>query len=195
MSSTRRFLTFFGTEVCSPFVLATALIAVVAFTTDPYPWLATAVPVLFIVVVPLSLSLWLARSGKVTDRFIVQRRQRHQFYAVSLCSAALGVLLVSVLPFGTPVKLSIWTILVILVLVSGVNFAIKISVHALVAAFFAVSIPYFAGSWLWLLATLPIWAVAAWSRVAMGKHTVREVSLGSAAGAVSAAIYLSLLAL
>lgn len=194
MSSTRRFLTFVGTEVFSPFVLATVLIAVVAFTTDPYPWLATAVPVMFIVLVPLSLSLWLARSGKVTDRFIVQRRQRHQFYAASLCSAALGVLLVSVLPIGFPVKLSIWTILVILVLVSGVNYAIKISVHALVAVFFAVSIPYFAGGWLWLVATLPIWAVAAWSRVAMGKHTVREVSLGSAAGAASAAAYLSLLA-
>lgn len=193
MPSTRRILTFSGTELFSPFVLATLLFVVVAFTTSPSPWLALAVPMIFIVAIPLALSLWLTRSGKVTDRFIVQRQQRHWFYLASLCSAAIGVLLVSVLPVGSVMKLSIWTILVILILISGVNYVIKVSVHALVAAFFALSLPYLAGSWLWLLATVPIWALVTWSRVTLGKHTVREVALGTAAGGVSAAVYLFLL--
>ena len=55
------------------------------------------------------------------------------------------------------------------------------------------SLPYLLGSWLWLLATVPVWALVTWSRVALQKHTVREVALGTAAGIISAGAYISLL--
>lgn len=193
MLNMRRILTFTGTEVLSPFVLATALFAVVAVATSPLPWLAFAVPTVFIVGIPLAMSLWMTHSGKVTDRFIVERRQRHAFYLASLASVTVGLILVSALPVGYSMRLSVWTIMLILISVAGINYAIKISVHSLVAAFFALSLPYLLGSWLWLLATVPVWALVTWSRVALQKHTVREVALGTAAGIISAGAYISLL--
>ena len=64
------------TEIFSPFVLSGLLLAIIAIATDP-TWVApVALSLLFIVAIPLALSLWMHRTGRVGDRFIQDRAQR-----------------------------------------------------------------------------------------------------------------------
>lgn len=181
-----------GTEVFSPFVLLGVLLVVVAFTTDRRPWLAVAVSLVFIVVIPQVLSIVMARRGTVTDRFIVRREQRHRFYALCLVSVMLGGLVLVLLPVGSAVVVSVWVCLGVLVLVALINLRVKISVHALTSAFVAVAVPAMVG-WEWVLTGAVISAWVCWSRVVMRKHTVSEVLLGVAGGVATSAVYLGLL--
>lgn len=181
-----------GTEVFSPFVLLGVLLVVVAFTTDRHPWVAVAVSLVFIVGIPQALSIAMARRGTVTDRFIVRREQRHRFYALCLVSVTLGGLVLMLLPVGAAIVISVWVCLGVLVLVSLINLRVKISVHALTAAFVAVAVPALVG-WGWIAAGAVITAWVCWSRVVMRKHTVSEVLLGAAGGVATSAVYLGLL--
>lgn len=181
-----------GTEVFSPFVLLGVLLAVVAFTTDRHPWLAAAVSLVFIVGIPQALSIAMTRRGTVTDRFIVRREQRHRFYALCLVSVTLGGLVLVLLPVGSAIVVSVWVCVGVLLVVALINLRVKISVHALTAAFVAIAVSAFLG-WTWLIpgTLVTIWVCL--SRIVMDKHTVGEVLLGVAGGIATCAAYLSLL--
>lgn len=181
-----------GTEIFSPFVLLGVLLVVVAFTTDPHPWVAAVVSVAFIVGIPQVLSIVMARRGAVTDRFIVRREQRHRFYALCLASVVAGGLVLGVLPVGAPIVISVWVCVGVLLVVSLINLRIKISVHALAAAFVSIAVAAFLG-WPWLIAGAMVTVWVCLSRVAMDKHSVGEVLLGVAGGVAMCAGYLTLL--
>lgn len=180
------------TEVLSPFVLVAGVVTLVAWLTDP-DWERTSVlAVGFISVVPLVLSLVMTRAGKVTDKFIRHRRQRHLFYALSLGSMLLGATLVMVVPASyearVMVSLAVGTLLAVMV----INTRLKISIHALIAALSGVVVSAALTHAAVVVFATAVWGLASWSRVYLRRHTVIEVLSGSALGALVAGVFLLL---
>lgn len=177
-------LAHFLSEVLNPFTLVATLLILVAWLTDPM-WGQTAfVAVLFIAVIPWLTSLVMVRLGKVTDRYILLRRQRHAFYGVSLGSMMLGAVLIFVLDTSVEARwmlsFSVFTLGAVMV----INRWTKISIHALMAALSAVIfVLTFTQQWVTVL-SLVAWAGVCWSRVFLSRHSLIEVLLGSALGSI-----------
>lgn len=74
------------TELFSPFVLSGLLLVQIALATDP-TWAApAAICLIFIVGIPFALSWWMHATGRTSDRYIQDRRQRTSFYAATFAS-------------------------------------------------------------------------------------------------------------
>lgn len=183
-SSFLEVLAKFFTEVLNPFVLVAALLTFVAWLTDPR-WGQTAlIAVLFISVVPLVTSLVMVRLGKVTDKYIRHRTQRHAFYAITLGSILIGTALIFVLDTSHEARWMLLFAVGTLVAVMAINRRLKISIHALMAALCAV---IFSGglTHLWvIILSLCVWAGVSWSRVFLSRHSLIEVLLGSGLGSI-----------
>lgn len=188
----RKFLLFLGTDALGPFTLVPTILAFVAFTTSPHPWLAFGIAVVFTTLIPLLTSVGLLRTGRSTNRYIVNRSQRHTFYAISVASVVTGVVLLMILPVGMPMRWGIVTMLVSLIAAALINVKFKVSLHALVASTAALLIPALT-AWPLLLATVPLWFLVVWARVADRQHSRREVALGSLMGFFASAIYIAFL--
>lgn len=184
----RNFSSFFrvfargSTEVLSPFVLVALVLAWVPWLTDPH-WMRTAaLGVTFVSLIPMGLALTMARRGRVSDKFIENRTQRHLFYALSLGSMVLGAAAVMVVPASLEsrwmVALAVATLLVVMV----INLKVKISIHALISALTGAVI---AASWPHpgvVTAAVLVWFTASWSRLYLRRHTLIEVLSGSLLG-------------
>lgn len=171
-----------ATEVLNPFVLVAGVLIWVAWLTDPV-WIRTAgLSVFFISVIPLAMSLLMTRAGKVTDKYIQNRKQRHLFYALSLGSMLTGALLVMLVPSSTEARwmaaLAVGTLLVVM----AINTRLKISIHALIAALAAVVFPAGLFHPAVLIVAVAVWATASWSRVYLQRHSLTEVLCGSLLG-------------
>lgn len=183
-----------ATEVLSPFVLVALVLAWVPWLTDPH-WVRTAaLGVTFVSLIPMGLALTMARKGRVSDKFIENRTQRHLFYALSLGSMVVGAVAVLVVPASSEsrwmVTLAVATLLVVMV----INLRVKISIHALIAALTAVVI---AASWLHpvaIIAAALVWGTASWSRLYLRRHSFIEVLSGSILGAGVGCLFLWLVA-
>lgn len=171
-----------ATEVFSPFILVAGILAWVAWLTDPEWILPAGIAVLFISLIPMGISLAMAKVGATTDKFIRHRTQRHLFYALTLASVLAGAALIWVVPSSPETRwmatLSVGTILVVML----INTRIKISIHALIAAVFAVVVPAGQFQPALLILGIGVWAAASWSRVYLRRHTLTEVILGSLLG-------------
>lgn len=182
------------TEVFSPFSLSGILITLIAITTDPTWGTPVAVSLIFIVGIPLLLSLWMAHSGRTTDRYIKVRKQRTPFYAGTLLSLITGAVSLNFINTSSEVPLALNLSIAMLAIVMVVNLKIKVSIHALVSALFAVvaplyvPLPHILG---WALGAL-IWAAATNSRRYLKRHTLSELAMGTAFGLILAATYLAL---
>jgi hypothetical protein len=186
-----RLARFCGKEVFSPFVLAgILLLAVPLASTEHWLWQA-AVGLLSVVGIPLALSLWFARTGRTTDKFIYHRRQRYGFYGISLLSIAAGAAVLLLTPSAPEVKALILAMLVAIAVIALVNFRLKASAHAGMSALFAVLIPGLFGPW-WLLATIPVHATVWWSRWVQRRHTTAELVVGTLIGGAIGTGYLAL---
>lgn len=183
---------FIGTELFGPFGLLPGLLAVVAFSTSPHPWMALGTAVLFGALIPLGISLWLLKRGQTTNRYIVHRTQRHRFYVACVISLLTGGVLMVALPVGQAMQLFFLVTILSIGSAGVVNLVFKLSLHALVAAAAAVIIPALLGWWL-VAIMVPIWLIVLWARVSAKQHTVSEVVFGSAFGAVSGVTFISLL--
>ena len=170
-----------ATEIFSPFVLSGLLLAIIAIATDP-TWVApVALSLLFIVAIPLNLSLWMHRTGRVGDRFIQDRAQRTPFYAGTLLSFTAGAISLNFVDTSS------------LIVIALVNLTIKASMHALVAALFALVFPLYTPlPALGYMVGAGVWASTAYSRYYLHKHTVPELALGTLLGVTLAAAYLGL---
>lgn len=191
MSSFTSRFALIATEVLNPFVLLAGVITWVSWLTDQH-WMRTAgMAALFISVIPLGLTLLLTRLGKVTDKYILHRRQRHLFYALSLLSMIAGSVIVWLVPSSVEARwmtlMAVGTLLIVMV----INTRVKISIHALVAALAAVVFPAGHFSPPILLAGMLIWAVTSWSRIYLNRHSITEVLYGSALGVIVGAVFLS----
>ncbi|QNV37625.1 hypothetical protein [Rothia terrae] len=181
-------------EIFSPFILCGILISTIALATDPHPLPAICVALGFLVFVPQALSIRLARSGKTTDRFVQVREQRTQLYVMTLVSVVIGCLLLNLLPTSRDVQLIMNTAAATLVVAMLLNFIIKVSIHALMAALFGIVLPvYLGGATLYFVVGALIWAVTVWARLHNKRHSALELVLGTLVGGIVALFYLSAL--
>lgn len=189
MHSIQRAAAFTGTEIFSPFILATVLLIAVPASAGPgWAWQA-AVGVVAVVVIPWGLSLYMAHTGKVSDRFIYHRKQRYVFYGLSLVSIAAGTTVLLVAPAALATKSIIVVMLLAILLIALVNFRLKASAHAGMSAIFGVVIPGLLGPW-WILLSLVVHGTVCWSRCSLKKHTLPEIIAGSVIGAALGAGHL-----
>lgn len=181
-------------EIFSPFILCGILISTIALATDPHPLPAICVALGFLVFVPQALSIRLAKSGKTTDRFVQVREQRTQLYVMTLVSVVIGCLLLNLLPTSRDVQLIMNTAAATLVVAMLLNFIIKVSIHALMAALFGIVLPvYLGGATLYFVVGALIWAVTVWARLHNKRHSALELVLGTLVGGIIALFYLSAL--
>lgn len=182
-----------ATEIFSPFVLSGLLLAIIAIATDPTWVVPVALSLLFIVAIPLALSLWMHRTGRVGDRFIQDRAQRTPFYAGTLLSFTAGALALNFVDTSSQVPLALNLSVAMLLVVALVNLKIKASMHALVAALFALVFPlYIPLPTLGYAVGAGVWASTVYSRYYLRKHTVPELALGTLFGVALAAVFLGL---
>lgn len=180
----RKFLDALGTEVFSPFILATVMLVGVPFaSTDHWVWQAI-VGVIAVVVIPWSLSLWLAHSGKTSDRWLVHRKQRYGFYGVSVASIAIGALILLIGSDAAAVKALVGMMLAAVAAIAVINFKLKASAHACMAAIFGTVMTGFFGPW-WLLVAVIVQATVCYSRWHMKKHTPAELIVGTIVGVLA----------
>lgn len=181
-------------EAFSPFVLSGLLITLIAITTDPTWGTPVAISLIFIVGVPLALSIWMHQSGRTTDRFIQIRKQRTPFYLGTLLSLLIGAISLNFVDTSHEVPLALNLSILTLVIVTLVNLRLKVSIHALTSALFAVVAP--------LYVPLPhpvgytlgicIWALTVNSRYYLKRHSGLELVTGTIFGLTLAAAYLAL---
>lgn len=181
------------TELFSPFVLSGLLLVQIALATDT-TWAApAAICLIFIVGIPFALSWWMHATGRTSDRYIQDRRQRTPFYAATFASYLAGAVLLNIISTSSQVRLALNLSLISLVVVALVNLKIKVSVHALVAALFALVAPLYAPlpALGYALGAL-VWAATVWARWNLRKHTLGELALGTVFGALLALAYLTM---
>lgn len=178
-------------EVFSPFVLAGLLITLIAVVTDS----AWALPVLicltFIVGIPQALSIYMHRANLTTDRFIQVRKQRTPFFIGSLISMLVGVVILNLVGTSRDVVIALNLAVLSLIAVIGINLKIKISLHAFVAALFAIVAPVYLGTSVFsVVLGGVIWALTVWSRYYLKRHSGFELILGTIGGVIVAGLHL-----
>lgn len=159
------------------------LIGVPVASTTHWIWQAI-VGVIAVVVIPWGLSLWLAHSGKASDRWIVHRKQRYGFYGVSVASIAAGAVILLIGSDTAAVKALIGMMLAAVAAIAVINFKLKASAHACMAAIFGTVMTGFFGPW-WLLVAVIVQATVCYSRWRMKKHTPVELVVGTAVGVIA----------
>ena len=178
-------------EVFSPFILTGLLTTVIAVQTDRTPLSSVIIPLVFIALIPQGISIYLHRSSRTTDRFIAVRKQRTPFYIATLASVLIGAVCVNFIDTSHEVKSILNLALGTVVAVTVVNLRIKVSIHALICAVFAVLIPFYSPMpWLFFILCLFIGAATVWSRRALNRHSTPELVLGTVFGVLIAVLYL-----
>lgn len=174
-------------------MLSGLLVTIIAISTDPSWGLPVAVSLIFIVAIPLALSIWLHRTGRTTDRFIQVRKQRTPFYLATLLSFIIGAVSLNIIETSHEVPLAINLSTAMLIVVILVNLKLKVSIHALVSALFAIVFPfYFINTASGFVIGAGIWACTVWSRYTLKRHSAPELVTGTLFGIVLAFIYLSM---
>lgn len=151
----------------------------------------TVVAALTMGVVPYAVTLWLARAGAVTDRFVGDRRQRTLVLAGTLALFIGGA--TTVLLMGAPGPLR-WLVLVAtagLALTTAITVVWKVSIHATLGAFFAGIQLLLLG--VWGLYGILVLAGVVWARRALQAHTIAQLAAGVLLGAGLAGGYGALL--
>lgn len=181
-------------EVFGPAPLLTvALVQAGAQTGARGVW-AALLGSLLIAVLPYGALILLARAGRVSGRFVSDRRQRGPILACVLVSVILGVAALVWLGAGAQLlAVGIASILGLLV-VTAVNLVWKLSIHAAIAAFVGVlQFAYFPPLVAAVLLLAP--AGVGWARVREGAHTPLQVLAGYGSGVVVFLCFLPILAL
>lgn len=181
-------------EVFSPFVLGGLLLTFISVKTSQKWLFPVGIQLIFIIGIPLGLSLWMSYTGRVTDRFVQVRHQRTPLYLITLVSWFTGTLLINLINTTREVQLLTNLFSATLVIVTLLNLKIKVSIHALASALFAITLPMFlALPWVGWVVGVMIWAVTVWSRYTLKRHSGPELFLGTCVGAALSFLYWYLL--
>ncbi|WP_393059142.1 hypothetical protein [Streptomyces sp. LN549] len=138
--------------------------------------------------VPAGYIEWERGRGTWGDRHVVDRTKRAPIFLVILGSIGTGsaVMVLGGAPSGIlTAMLGLWVMTVVLL---AVNTVWKISVDASVASAVVALLASVHSPW-WLSGYVMTAAVC-WSRVALGYHTVGQVTAGTALGAATAGAFL-----
>lgn len=107
------------TELFSPFVLSGLLLVQIALATDPTWGLPVLICLVFIVGIPFALSWWMHATGRTSDRYIQDRRQRTPFYAATFASYLVGAILLNIISTSSQVCLTLNLSLISLAVVAA----------------------------------------------------------------------------
>ena len=143
-----------------------------------------------IVVLPLlALIHRRVRAGVFADSQVSVREQRHILYIVGAVCTTIYCVAVYTLDGPVELKATLMALFVAGLVAMGINYSLsKISIHTGgVAGLVTVLIVLFGRSALPVLLLVPL---VAWSRVALGRHTIRQVISGALVAAVCATIVL-----
>ena len=156
-------------------------VAAHAGTTAAWGWAALLIAVG--VLLPTGYTLYLHRSGQLSDLHMNVRRERRRPLAASAASSAVALALLWTAGAGPlPILVAaVWTVQSLLFF--GVTLRWKISAHCAGCTGLAVLCGWLFGPGaLVLLALVP---VVVWSRVFLGRHTLGQTLAGTAAGFVT----------
>ncbi|MBG6184885.1 membrane-associated phospholipid phosphatase [Arthrobacter sp. CAN_A214] len=180
------------TEVFAPAVLVGGLLLAQPLLTSGVILLQAVTAAVFTVGLPFVLVLVLKHRGAVADHHVSVREHRAPILIAAAGSLGLGALLLMVLDAPAELFGEIGGVFIGLVLCLLANLVWKLSVHAAVAAYAAltllVPVPV-VGPVLALLVA----AAVGWSRVKLKAHTPGQVVAGYAAGSLAFAGALLLL--
>lgn len=159
----------------------------VAGITWPRRLSVLAVGLIGLVGGPYSALFAFLRAGRLRDRQVVRRRERHRLYAAIVGWVVVGIL--AVVALGAPRRLVgvVIAMLIGLLLVAVANLVTKASFHTAVCAGAAVIL-----SLLWWPAGLLLGVatpVVAWARWDEGRHSAGQVILGTVLGAAGGASF------
>ncbi len=183
--------------VLDPTVVLAASVLLVCLLAVDRPAAAlgwAALTLVFVVVLPWLVLVLALRSGRVDDRQVVVRAQRHGVMWPATLSVALGLLLLVVLGAPVPVLRLVAAVLAGALVVGAVTLLWKASVHVAVLAsagtvLVAELAPRAGDAVRPLLAVLLVLVVVlGWARWRAGRHTVAQVVAGAALGAATAAL-------
>ncbi|MEV7400411.1 hypothetical protein AB0N93_08395 [Streptomyces sp. NPDC091267] len=139
-------------------------------------------------IIPAGYIEWERGRGTWGDRHVVDRTKRAPIFLVILGSIGVGsaVMVLGGAPTGIlTAMLGLWAMTIVLL---AVNTVWKISVDASVGSAVVALLAVVHSPW-WLLGYAMTLAVC-WSRVALGYHTVGQVTAGTALGAATAGAFL-----
>ncbi len=160
-------------------VLGVALIIVLRGI--PSPWMWGGIYVVAAIGLPLLYLLWLVRKGDVTDIDVQLRKQRSRPFLAMMAGQALAWFLLNVGGAPAPLPRIAGAYLVQTTLILLITLRWKISVHTSTAAGVTVALWQTLGAVALPFAlTLPL---IVWSRVKLGRHTLRQTLAGTALGA------------
>src|SRR5215218_4671176 len=188
----RRWLALVVTETLSPTVLVivlTTVVSVHASNSLTRGLRIAALAVLFSVALPYAVLLAGIRAGRLTDHNLRRREERPAMMAVALTSVAVGLVLLR--RWDAPADVFALMAAIGAGVTLGISTVWKISVHTSCVAGTVVSLALLLHPSSLLLA--PLTPLAAWARVVLGHHTVRQTVAGAVVGAVVAAGVLVLL--
>jgi hypothetical protein len=171
------------TEIFAPVWLVAALLVLLGWHAgDP---LLGGVAALFESILPFAYVLRQVRRGRLSDRHVGERSQRLVPLLVAFGSVVAGAVLLVALHAPRTLLAGVAAGGIGLLVAAAVNHWWKMSVHAAVAAGSCAILALVFGPV--LLVTTPLIALVAWSRVHLGDHTLAQVLVGAAVGAVVAA--------
>jgi hypothetical protein len=179
-------------EVFGPAILLTVLLFEVGLVAAGWEGLLFAfVATVFVAVGPYLAVIWMSHRGKVSDRFVGNRKQRAPVLLGVLGSIGVGLCLLIVM--GAPREVLVTTICaaVGLVLVMVVNLLWKLSIHSAIAMFFALAQVILFGTVGLLAFVVPV--VVGWARVRVQAHNINQVIAGAGVGVIVSGIYFLLL--
>ncbi len=173
-----------------PWVVALVWVAAslaVPGITWPHRLIFLAIGLICLVGGPYSALLAFLRAGRLDDRQVVRRRDRHRLYAAIASWVVVGIL--AVVALGAPRRLVgvVIAMLIGLLLVAVANLITKASFHTAVCAGAAVVL-----SLLWWPAGLVLGLATpavGWARWDEGRHSAGQVVFGAVLGAVGGASF------
>ncbi|WP_329467932.1 phosphatase PAP2 family protein [Streptomyces sp. NBC_01431] len=142
------------------------------------------VAALFCGIIPILFIKWGERRGHWGDRHIRRRQDRLLVIPGIMVSVAVCITLLLVCNAPNEVTALVAAMLASLVAVLAITTAWKVSVHTAVSSGAVVVATLMYGPW--ALAAYPLVALVGWSRVRLRDHTLAQVLVGTALGAVTA---------
>ncbi len=168
-----------------PLMLGTGYVIFISFyeLDKNTAWLISGI-IVGLVTLPITIHNWIRlKNGSYTNFDVSDQKQRRGFYPFSIFLFFICFLIFSFLDFPRVVIVNTVFFTIMLCMMALVNFKSKASLHLAIAMFIAgklLSLSLFIGS-LYLFLVFLI----AWSRWYLGRHSKKELLIGSILGFVS----------
>jgi membrane-associated phospholipid phosphatase len=147
----------------------------------------TFIALVSMAIIPYLALILLSRSGRVTDRFAGDRRQRVPVLIGTLVVVLGGLVTLVVIQAPAALIMISAAAVLALLIVTGITFVWKISIHATVATFFAGMQIVLYGQIGLAALVLPL--AVSWARYRLGAHTTAQLVAGSMLGGILAIGY------